>query len=143
MFGDVEIEKHKFHQYKSPIFLEDVNIDSVLVSYKISFGKKCYKYFLAFCMMIIKPLHIILPKTNAYLKSYDGQKKGMYFLIEDVDLLGKNNTIWDKICADINEFDSDPVYKKIFLTSKIKCYSDEATDFHDKKSLWWTFTRLV
>ena len=45
----------------------------------------------------IKPLHTMLPKTSAYEKSYDGQTKWMYFLIEDDDLLQKYNTIWDKV----------------------------------------------
>ena len=35
----------------------------------------------------VKSLHIMLPKTSAYVKSYDGQTKWMYFLIEDDDLL--------------------------------------------------------
>ena len=44
----------------------------------------------------------MLPKTSAYVKSYDGQAiKRMYFLIEDDDLLEKYNTIWDKVSADI------------------------------------------
>ena len=52
----------------------------------------------------------MLPKTNGYVKSYDGQTKRMYFLIEDDDLLEKYNTIWDKVNADINkEFDCEPV----------------------------------
>ena len=29
----------------------------------------------------------MLPKASAYVKSYDGQTKWMYFLIEDDDLL--------------------------------------------------------
>ena len=29
----------------------------------------------------------MLPKTTAYVKSYDGHTKWMYFLIEDDDLL--------------------------------------------------------
>ena len=34
----------------------------------------------------------------------------MYFLIKDVDLLNKYNTICDNIISDIkNEFDSEPV----------------------------------
>ena len=37
----------------------------------------------------IIPLQIMLPKTRAYVKSYDGQTKWMYFLIEDDDLLEK------------------------------------------------------
>ena len=35
----------------------------------------------------------MLPKTSAHLKSYDGQTKWMYFLIEDDDLLEKYKTI--------------------------------------------------
>ena len=63
----------------------------------------------------VKPLNITLPKISAYVKSYDGQSKRMYFLIEDDDLLEKYNTTWDKVSANIKkEFDSDPVYKKIF-----------------------------
>ena len=45
----------------------------------------------------------------------------MYFLIKDDDLLEKCNTIWDKVGADIKrEFNSKPVYNKIFLKTKIK-----------------------
>ena len=29
------------------------------------------------------PLHLMLPKTIAYVKSYDGQTKWIYFLIKD------------------------------------------------------------
>ena len=43
--------------------------------------------------MVTCIMNIILPKTNAYVKSYDGQTKWMYFLIEDDDLLEKYNII--------------------------------------------------
>ena len=35
----------------------------------------------------VKPLHKMLPKTSAYVKSYDGQTKWMCFLIVYDDLL--------------------------------------------------------
>ena len=58
----------------------------------------------------------------------------MYFLIEDDDLLEKYNSIRDKVSADIKkEFDSEPVYNKNFLKTKIKSYGDEVTDFYDKE----------
>ena len=41
----------------------------------------------------------MLPKTSAYVKSYDGQTKWMYYLIEDDDLSEKY-VIWDKVSAD-------------------------------------------
>ena len=31
MFGDIEIEKHRFHQHKNPISVNDVNIDKMVV----------------------------------------------------------------------------------------------------------------
>ena len=47
------------------------------------------KYFIGYLYNDnkVKPLHIMLPKTSAYVKRYDGQTKWMYFLIEDDDLL--------------------------------------------------------
>ena len=84
----------------------------------------------------VKALDITLPKTTAYVKSYDGKAKWMYFLIEDDDLLEKYNTIWDKVSADIKkEFDSKPAYNKEFLKTKIKSHGDEVTGFYDKKFL--------
>ena len=72
----------------------------------------------------------MLPKTSAYVKSYDGQTKWMHFLIEDDGVLEKFNTIWDKVSADMkSEFDSKSVYNKIFLKTKVKSHSDEVTDF--------------
>ena len=95
--------------------------------------KKNYKYFIGYLYdnHKVKPLHIMLPKTRAYVKSYDRQTKWMYSLIEDNDLLEKCNTIWDKVSPD--KFDSEPFYNKQFLKTKIKSHGDEATDFYDQK----------
>ena len=59
--------------------------------------KKNYKYFIGYLYNDhkIKASHIMLPKTSAYVKSYDGQTKWMYFFIKDGDLLEEYNTIWD------------------------------------------------
>ena len=64
------------------------------------------------------------------MSTYDGQTKWMYFLIENNELFGKYNTICNKISADIKkEFDSEPVYNKKILKTKIKSYGDEVIDF--------------
>ena len=39
-FGDIEIEKIKFYYHENLNFLKDVDIEKVLVSNEISFGKK-------------------------------------------------------------------------------------------------------
>ena len=101
-FGDIEIEKNKFYSNKIPIFLD---IEKVLVSSNISFGEKYYKYFIDYFYnnYKVKPLHIMLPKTSTYIKSYDGRTKWVYFFIEDDGLLEKYNTIWDKVSDDIKK----------------------------------------
>ena len=77
----------------------------------------------------------MFPKTSAYGKSYDGQTKWMYLLIEDDDLLEKYNTIWDKVSADIKkEFYSELVYNGKFLKTNIKSHVDEKTKCYDKET---------
>ena len=39
-FGDIETKKNKFYHNKTPTHLKAVDIEKVLVSNKISFGKK-------------------------------------------------------------------------------------------------------
>ena len=76
-FDDIEIENN-FATIKVLIFLKDVDIEKMLVSNKsFSSREKNYKHFLG-CFYNdhkVKPLHIVLPKTSAYVKSHDGQTK--------------------------------------------------------------------
>ena len=77
-FGNIETEKKIFfYQLKSPFLLKDVDTEKVLVSKKISSGEKNYKYFIGYLYndQKVKLLQIMLPKTSAYVKSYDGQTK--------------------------------------------------------------------
>ena len=76
-FGDIEIEKQKFHQHKRPISIKIVGIHKVVVYNKASFGKKCFKNFIGYkdAEKYI-PLYIFLPKTIAYRKDFD--KLNMY-----------------------------------------------------------------
>ena len=63
--------KKKFYCNKIPICLEDVDNKKVLVFNKISFSEKNYEYFIGYLYNDnkVKPLHMILPKTNTYVKS--------------------------------------------------------------------------
>ena len=79
--GDIEIEKIFF--FLPPY----IYYSYILRRYYIYFGEKNYKYFIGYLYNDhkVKPLHKILPKTSAYVKSYDGQTKWMYFWIEYVE----------------------------------------------------------
>ena len=45
---DIEIQKHKFHQHKGPISMKDIDINKIVVSNKVSFDKKGFKYFIGY-----------------------------------------------------------------------------------------------
>ena len=112
-----------------------LDIENVKASNKISSGEKKCKHFIGYLYndYKVKPFHIMLPKTSAYVTSLNGETKFICVLNEDHDLLVKYNTIWDKVSADINrEFDSKPFYNKKILKTKTTSYYDEVTDFYDK-----------
>ena len=53
------IEENKFHQCKSPISINDIDINTIVVSNKTPFGKEDFKYFIAYKDATkIKPLWI-------------------------------------------------------------------------------------
>ena len=109
----------------------NVDINNMSMSNKIFFAEFFVGYL--YGDYTVNPLHIMLWKTTAYVKSCDCLTKWIYFLIKNGNLLEKYNTIWYKVSPDIKkEFDSSPVYNKKFLKTKIKSYDVVATDFYDK-----------
>ena len=54
IFGNIDVEKHKFHQYKNAISIYDLNIDRIVVSNKVPFSKKCYMYMNKYMYFLIK-----------------------------------------------------------------------------------------
>ena len=58
-FGHIEIEKNRFYRHKTPVLLKDVDIEKVLISKKISFGKNDISTLLVTCIMMIKLSHYV------------------------------------------------------------------------------------
>ena len=72
-FGNTETEKQKFHHYKNPVFFNNCS------------GKNNYKYFIGYLDDDFK--------TNAYIKSHDGESKSVYLSIDDDELLKRCDDI--------------------------------------------------
>ena len=45
-FDDTEIEEYEFHQHRSPISVNDIDINEIVVFNKLPFGKQDFKYFI-------------------------------------------------------------------------------------------------
>ena len=135
-FGDIEIQKQKFHHHKESISIKNIDINKIVVSNKVSFGKKAFKYFIGYkYAKKIRPLCIFLLKISAYRKDFD-ETKYMSFLIKDDELLEEYHEIWEKVKNIKKEFDSEPVCNEKYLKAKIKSYNGKInTNFHSNKIL--------
>ena len=65
----------KFHQHKGPISIRNIDINRIVVSNKVYFGKKRFKYFIGYKDAInIRPLCTFFPKMSTYRKDFDETK---------------------------------------------------------------------
>ena len=98
-FGEKKVTKEKFYA-KKPIKIWDVNVDSTVISILIK-TKNNFKYLIGYLDKAIRPLVLIMPKMNGYVKTFkvkDGDKnknnKLMSFHIDHDNLLEKYKGFW-------------------------------------------------
>ena len=69
---------------------EPVNIDQIVVSDKFNHYNYGYKYFIGYQKGgTVKPLCIILPQMNGYIKYFEYGGMNMSFLIKNEEVWGK------------------------------------------------------
>ena len=91
--GDTETQKQKFHQHKRAISMKNIDINKAIVSNKVSFGPKGFKYFFGYKDAgNIARVCIFLPKMSAYRRDSD-ETKYISFLIKVEELLEECNEI--------------------------------------------------
>ena len=73
-FDDTEIEKQKFNLHKRLIAIGNIDINKIVVSNKVSFGKKGFKYFIGYKDAKIRPLCIFSQKMSTYGRDFDETK---------------------------------------------------------------------
>ena len=113
-FNNIRVNKKEFHKSKQPIDLMSVNIDQIVVSDKFKHSDKGFKYFIGYREGgIVKPLCIILPQMNAYIKYFENGGKNISFLIKDNEVWEKYEQIWDVMKNKLSiKFHSKPIYDK-------------------------------
>ena len=47
-FDLTSIKKYEFHQHKSPITINDTDINKIVISKKLPFSKQDFKYFIGY-----------------------------------------------------------------------------------------------
>ena len=72
-----------------------VDLDQIVVSYKFKHNKEGFKHFIGYLEgEIVKPLCIILPQMDGYIKYFENGSKNMSFLIKDDKAWDKYDKIW-------------------------------------------------
>ena len=123
-FNNMNVNKKKFHMSKKAIDLMSVNVNKIVVSDKFNYNEDCFKYFIGYQKgEIVRPLCIILPQMNRYIKYFEYGSPNMYFLIKDEEVGEKHEQIWNVIKNKLEiKFHSEPVYEYKYLQTKVREY---------------------
>ena len=143
-FNDVKINKKELNKSKQAIDLDSADTDKTVVSDKFIHSEEGYKHFIGYKEgEIVKPLYIILPKMNGYIKYFESGKN-MSFLIKNDEVCEKYDEIWNVIKNKLGiKFQSEPIYEKKYLKAKVREFEGEIrTNFLDngtpKENMYYT-----
>ena len=123
-FGNKEVNKNEFYSSKQAISLDSVDLNKIVVSKKWKIDDATYKYFCGYLNNdVIKPLCVILPQMNGYIK-YFNDGKNMSFVTDDEKVYEKYNEIWEVIRNFLKlDFTVNPVRDNIYLVAKLKIFN--------------------
>ena len=122
---NIILNKKEFYSSKQAISLDSVDLNKIVVSKKWKIDDTTYKYFCGYLYNdVIKPLCVILPQMNGYIKYFNDGGKNMSFVTDDEKVYEKYNEIWEVIrnLLKIN-FTVNPVRDDIYLVAKLKIFN--------------------
>ena len=124
-FGNKVINKKEFYSSKEAILLDSVDLSKIVISKKWKIDDKTYKYFCGYLNNdVFKPLCVILPQMNGYIKYFDDGGKNMSFVTDDENVYEKYNEIWEVIRNLLKiDFTVNPVRDDIYLVAKLKIFN--------------------
>ena len=137
-FGDKEVDKKEFCSSKQAILLNSVNLDKTVVSRKWKINETTYKYLCGYLNNdVIRPLCVILPQMNGYIKYFDNGGKNMIFFMDNEKVYDKYNKIWEVIRKLSKvKFTVNPVRDDKYLVAKLKIFNKiNRTTFNNKNNI--------
>ena len=121
-FNNIKVNKKEFHKSKQAIELDLVETGKILVSDRFKHSEEGFKYFIDYQEdEIVKPLCIILPQINGYIKYFENAGKNISFLIKNSEVWEKYEDIWDVSKNKLGiKFHSQPIYENKYLKLKVR-----------------------
>ena len=99
-------------------------MSKIVVSSKLKLNDTTYKYFCGYLNNdgIIKPLCVILPQVNGYIKYFDDGGKNMSFVTDDENVYEKYDEIWNVVKELLRlKFTVGPIRNDKYIT-KLKIF---------------------
>ena len=123
-FGGKEIDKKKFYSSKEAILLDSVDLSKIVVSSRWKLNDETYKYFSGYLNNnVIKPLCIILPQMNGYVKYFEDGGKNMSFVTDDENVYKKYDEIWNVVKGLLKlKFTASPIRNDKYILAKLKIF---------------------
>ena len=115
----MEIKKliKKFYSSKEAILLDSVDLSKIVVSSRWKLNDTTYKYFCGYLNNdVIKPLCVILPQMNGYIKY-------LKFVTDDKEFYGKYDEIWNVVKSLLKlKFAASPIRDDKYILAKLKIF---------------------
>ena len=93
-----KVSKKEFYSSRQAILLDDVDVSKVIVSNKWEINDTTSKFFIGYLNeSVIRPLCVILPQMNGFIKYFEDGNKNMSFITEDEKVYLKYSKIWDRV----------------------------------------------
>ena len=123
-FGDKEVDKIKFYSFKKAILLDSVDLSKIVVSSRWKLNDTTYKYFCGYLNNdVIKPLCVILPQMDGYIKYFDNGGTNMSFVTDDKKVYEKYNGIWNVVKGLLKlKFTASPIRDDKYILAKLKIF---------------------
>ena len=123
-FGDKEVDKKKFYSSKEAILLDSGDLSKIVVSSRSKLNDTTYKYFCGYLNNdAIKPLCVILPQMNGYIKYFDDGGKNISFVTDDEKVYEKYDEIWNVIKSLLKlKFAASPIRNDKCILAKLKIF---------------------
>ena len=127
--------------------LDSVDLSQIVVSIKWKLNDTTYKYFcgylnndttgLSSLERIIKPLCVILPQMNGYIKYFDDGGKNMSFVTDDEKVYEKYDEIWNVVKGLLKlKFTTSPIRDDKYILAKLKIFRKKyITTFNNNNNI--------
>ena len=105
--------------------LDSVDLSKIVVSSRWKLNDTTYKYFCGYLNNdgIIKPLCVILPQMNGYIKYFDDGGKNMSFVTDDEKVYEKYDEIWNVVKRLLKlKFAASRIRNDKYILAKLKIF---------------------